>query len=96
MRKEGHEGWFGWPLVLCLSGAPRELEKSGVVVGPWFCLSVRLANRDRQPLAYQHPTTFQSQATMDDFNRVFHPYHLHARALSPCYGLAESVVCVSW
>jgi hypothetical protein len=40
--------------------------------------------------------TKQKQATMDDFNRVFHPYHLHARALSPCYGLAESVVCVSW
>ena len=34
--------------------------------------------------------------TMEDFNRVFRPYHLHARALSPCYGLAESVVCVSW
>eukprot|EP00624_Nannochloropsis_granulata_P002364 evm.model.NODE_22006_length_11650_cov_26.012875.1 len=34
--------------------------------------------------------------TMEDFNRVFRPYHLHSRALSPCYGLAESVVCVSW
>lgn len=36
------------------------------------------------------------QSTLDGFNRIFRPYGLHRRALCPCYGLGESVVCVSW
>jgi len=48
-------------------------------------------------IIYMHTGAEPIQSTtLVDFNRVFRPYRLHARALSPCYGLAESVVCVSW